>query len=115
MARTLSTILTVMTILTLAALVLAMAIDPLIAPDLWPLFGPLTGSLAVLISIRLLLTVCRPKSQVAAAVLESASVQSRFSGFSPGPAKLEEPGGTHYTTSQIEDDPQQNGPEARPR
>lgn len=114
MARILSTILTVMTVLTLTALVVVMVIEPLIEADLRPLIGPLIWTLAVFISIRLLLNIRRLKSQAAAPLLASASVQSTFSGFPPGASRLEEPGAT-YTTSKIEDGFQQNGTEGGPR
>lgn len=100
-----------MTILMLTALVLAMAIDPLIDAELSPLIGPLMWALGVFIPIRLLLNVRRLRSKAAAPVLASASVQSRLFGFAPGTSTFENPGAVPYTTTEIEDDPQRNRPD----
>lgn len=104
MARTLSRILTAVTVLALGALLLFMILDPLIETRLSPLIESLGWTLGVLIVIRLLLSIRRLRSGVAAPVMGAASVQSRLLGFSPGSSKIEDPNGPTYTTSKIEKD-----------
>lgn len=105
MAQTLSRILTAITVLILAALLLITILGPLTEASLSPLVSPLAWTLGALIVIRLLLSIRHLRSRAAAPVMDSASVQSRLFGFSPGTSRIEDPSAPTYTTSKIEEDP----------
>ena len=100
MLRVLSSILTFGAILMSAVLGIIMAIDPLIEAELRPLIRPLAWALGVFVLIRLMLNIRQLRSGAAAPVTDSASVQSRLFGFSPGASRIEESGAGPHTTSQ---------------
>ncbi|NVC25174.1 hypothetical protein E7Z53_17260 [Kocuria salina] len=111
MERQFSRILTAVTVVLLGALLLLMVLDRLIEVRLSPFLGPLGGLLGVLVVIRLLLNIRRPRSGVAAPVMDAASVQSRLFGFSPGTSRIADVGGPAYTTSKIHESPRREAGE----
>ena len=104
MASFLSRVMTAATVLLLGALPLLMVIDLLTEQNLGRWTGSLGWALGVLILIRLLSGARNWRSGVAAPLFDSASVQSRMFGFTPGNPESHHAGGT-VDTSHVEDHP----------
>lgn len=105
MPSVLSRMLTGTTVLMLGVILLTTVVNSMIETDLAGWIIPLMWVLGALVLLRLIFGLRSFRSGAAAPVMDSASMQSGFYGFTPGSSTIEHTTGPAYTTTEIDEDP----------